>query len=68
VSRPVVELEAVSKVYGSGEATVRALDGVELVVERGEGRTIIVITHEEDVAARACRVLRMRDGRVVVGR
>jgi putative ABC transport system ATP-binding protein len=28
------------------------------------GRTLVVITHEDDVAARAKRVLRMRDGRV----
>jgi putative ABC transport system ATP-binding protein len=30
-----------------------------------EGRTVIVITHEEEVAAHARRVLRMRDGQVV---
>jgi polar amino acid transport system ATP-binding protein len=29
------------------------------------GRTVIVITHEPDVAAHAKRVLRMRDGRIV---
>jgi putative ABC transport system ATP-binding protein len=29
------------------------------------GRTLVVITHEDDVAARAKRVLRMRDGRVL---
>jgi putative ABC transport system ATP-binding protein len=29
------------------------------------GRTVVVITHEEDVAAHAHRVLRMRDGRIV---
>ncbi len=29
------------------------------------GRTVVVITHEEDVAAHARRVLRMRDGRIV---
>jgi putative ABC transport system ATP-binding protein len=28
------------------------------------GRTVVVITHEEEVAARAQRVLRLRDGRV----
>jgi putative ABC transport system ATP-binding protein len=28
------------------------------------GRTLVVITHEEEVAERAERVLRMRDGRV----
>jgi putative ABC transport system ATP-binding protein len=29
------------------------------------GRTILVVTHEEDVAARSGRVVRMRDGRVI---
>ena len=30
-----------------------------------EGRTIVLITHENDVAARARRIVRLRDGRVV---
>jgi len=29
------------------------------------GRTVVVITHEDDVAARAKRVVRMRDGKIV---
>jgi putative ABC transport system ATP-binding protein len=29
------------------------------------GRTVVVITHEEEVAAHAKRVLRMRDGLVI---
>ena len=29
------------------------------------GRTLVVITHEDDVAAHAKRVVRMRDGRIV---
>jgi putative ABC transport system ATP-binding protein len=33
---PVVKFEAVSKIYGSGDAEVRALDGVDLAIERGE--------------------------------
>jgi putative ABC transport system ATP-binding protein len=33
---PVVEFEGVSKIYGSGDAEVRALDGVDLRIERGE--------------------------------
>jgi putative ABC transport system ATP-binding protein len=31
----------------------------------GQGRTIVLITHEEEVAVRAQRVIRMRDGRIV---
>ena len=29
------------------------------------GRTIVVITHEDDVAQRAKRVVRMRDGKII---
>jgi putative ABC transport system ATP-binding protein len=29
------------------------------------GRTVVVITHEEEVAARAHRVIRLRDGQIV---
>ena len=31
----------------------------------GEGRTVVVVTHDVEVASRAARVIRMRDGRVV---
>jgi putative ABC transport system ATP-binding protein len=34
--RPVIDLRAVTKVYGGGETEVRALDGIDLVVDRGE--------------------------------
>jgi putative ABC transport system ATP-binding protein len=34
--RPVVELRAVTKTYGTGEAAQNAVDGVDLVVHRGE--------------------------------
>jgi putative ABC transport system ATP-binding protein len=30
-----------------------------------EGRTVVLITHEDDVAAHAQRVIRMADGRIV---
>jgi len=33
----------------------------------GEGRTILIVTHEPDVAAQCRRQVRMRDGVVVVG-
>jgi putative ABC transport system ATP-binding protein len=30
-----------------------------------EGRTVVLITHEDDVAAYANRVIRLRDGQIV---
>jgi putative ABC transport system ATP-binding protein len=30
-----------------------------------EGRTVVLITHEDDVAARARRVIRLADGRIL---
>src|SRR5207342_2609677 len=36
MTRPVIELRAVSKIYGSGDTIVRAVDRVDLVVERGD--------------------------------
>ena len=36
MTRPVIELRAVSKIYGSGDTVVRAVDRVDLVVERGD--------------------------------
>jgi putative ABC transport system ATP-binding protein len=30
-----------------------------------DGRTVVLITHEDDVAARARRVIRLADGRIV---
>lgn len=30
-----------------------------------QGRTIVLITHEEEVAAHASRVIRVRDGQIV---
>ncbi|MBP2476018.1 putative ABC transport system ATP-binding protein [Crossiella equi] len=35
-SRPVIQLTGVRKIYGKGEAEVRALDGVDLVVPEGD--------------------------------
>ena len=32
----IIRLEAVEKIYGSGNTEVRALDGVDLIIERGE--------------------------------
>jgi putative ABC transport system ATP-binding protein len=36
VGRPVVDLRGVTKTYGSGDTTVHAVAGVDLVVERGD--------------------------------
>jgi putative ABC transport system ATP-binding protein len=36
MTHPVIELRAASKVYGSGDTVVRAVDQVDLVVERGD--------------------------------
>ena len=36
MTQPVIELRAASKIYGSGDTVVRAVDRVDLVVERGE--------------------------------
>jgi putative ABC transport system ATP-binding protein len=36
MTRPVIELQGVSKIYGSEDTIVRAVDGVDLVVERGD--------------------------------
>jgi putative ABC transport system ATP-binding protein len=36
MARPVVDLRAVAKVYGGAETIVRAVDGVDLIVERGD--------------------------------
>jgi putative ABC transport system ATP-binding protein len=34
--RPVIDVRAATKIYGSGETEVRALNGVNLLVERGD--------------------------------
>jgi putative ABC transport system ATP-binding protein len=35
-SRPLIELAGITKVYGRGEAEVRALDGINLSIDHGE--------------------------------
>ena len=35
-SAPLIELKGITKVYGSGEAEVRALDGLDLRIDHGE--------------------------------
>ena len=41
MDRPVIRLDQISKVYGSGETVVRALDRVSLSVDRGEHLAIM---------------------------
>ncbi len=36
MSTPLIELEGVTKIYGKGQAAMRALDGIDLSIEQGE--------------------------------
>ena len=36
MTRPLIELRGITRTYGSGEAMVRALDGVDLTIDKGE--------------------------------
>lgn len=36
MSAPLIELERVTKIYGKGQAAMRALDGIDLSIEQGE--------------------------------
>ena len=36
-----LEIKNISKIYGSGENQVRAIDGVDLVIENGEFISIV---------------------------
>jgi len=47
----------------SGEEVLRILDELH-----GEGRTIIIVTHDMKVAARADRIIEIRDGEIVADR
>jgi putative ABC transport system ATP-binding protein len=51
----------------TGALDSRSTDEVLALFEdlNADGRTLVVITHEEQVAQRARRVLHMRDGRIV---
>jgi putative ABC transport system ATP-binding protein len=54
----------------TGNLDSRSSEDVLRIFERlnGEGRTVVLITHEPDVAGQAKRVLRLRDGRIVEDR
>jgi putative ABC transport system ATP-binding protein len=49
--------------HASGDEVLAALEALN-----GKGITLIVVTHDDEVAARSRRHVRMRDGRVVVDR
>ena len=44
----------------SGEELMRLLEGLN-----GQGHTVIIITHDPEVAAHARRIVEIRDGRIV---
>jgi putative ABC transport system ATP-binding protein len=50
----------------TGNLDSRATEDILSMLDRfhGLGRTIVLITHEDDVAAHASRIVRLRDGRV----
>jgi putative ABC transport system ATP-binding protein len=54
----------------TGNLDSRSTSDVLDIFERlhGDGRTVVLITHEPDVAARAQRIVRLADGRVVEDR
>jgi putative ABC transport system ATP-binding protein len=54
----------------TGNLDSRSTDEVLAIFERlnGEGRTVVLITHEPDVAERARRVIRLGDGHVLEDR
>ncbi|MFL6055564.1 MAG: ABC transporter ATP-binding protein [Actinoallomurus sp.] len=54
----------------TGNLDTRSTDDVLGVLDRlnADGRTIVLITHEDDVAGRAKRVVRLVDGRIVEDR
>jgi putative ABC transport system ATP-binding protein len=51
----------------TGNLDSRSTDDVLRIFEdlNAEGRTVVLITHEDDVAERARRVIRLADGRIL---
>jgi putative ABC transport system ATP-binding protein len=64
VARPTVLLADEPTGNLDSEASGRVLDLV-LQFHRDLGQTVVLITHNDQVAARAQRLVRMRDGRIV---
>ena len=59
---PLLELRAVTKVYGAGEAAVHALRGIDLKIERGWiEATVAALGAEPRAAAVQGWVLQWRD-------
>ncbi|HEX8933587.1 MAG TPA: ABC transporter ATP-binding protein, partial [Pseudonocardiaceae bacterium] len=49
--------------------TASSLEIMKLLIELNDaGRTVVIITHEEEIARFAKRVVRLRDGRIVSDR
>jgi ABC-type lipoprotein export system ATPase subunit len=64
------EFVAIMEPSGSGKSTIldshSTVEVMKLLAELNQaGRTIVVITHEDEVAEFAQRVITLRDGRVV---
>jgi putative ABC transport system ATP-binding protein len=51
----------------TGNLDSRSTAAVLAIFERlnAEGRTVVLITHEDDVARRARRIIRLADGRIL---
>lgn len=45
----ILEVKGLTKVYGKGEAQVRALDGIDLTIEKGEFAAIVGSSEAENL-------------------
>ena len=63
VTRPALLLADEPTGALDSKSTEDLLDLFDQINEAG--RTVVVITHENDVAARAKRIIRMRDGKII---
>lgn len=64
----LIEVQDLHRIYRVGAQEVAAVRGIDLEVERGEyqaGHTVMIVTHEQDIADHCRRVLRLHDGRIL---